>query len=308
MTSDSNPSRKVTLIGNAVRSPSPPTPPPPPSTPRGPLAIGQRIAGRYVIQEWIGSGGMGVVYRAIEDEIEREVAMKFITARDGVSSTDERRAHDERFRREAQALGALPPHPNRVVLYQYGHDDGSDLNFMAMELVRGDDLATVLERATLTVEQILSYATQIVMALEDVHASGLVHRDLKPENLILTRSLLGDEQLKLIDFGIAHGPRADGAYPTHTGELIGTARYMAPELFTDGNQDDPRVDIYAIGVLMYEMVAARGPFDHLMEDEEDLEQVIRHHIVSEPAPLTSRQTCTDECREPLRQLTDAIAR
>ncbi|MEL6181905.1 MAG: serine/threonine-protein kinase, partial [Myxococcota bacterium] len=134
----------------------------------------------------------------------------------------------------------------------------------------------------------MSYATQIVMALEDVHASGLVHRDLKPENLILTRSLLGDEQLKLIDFGIAHGPRADGAYPTHTGELIGTARYMAPELFTDGNQDDPRVDIYAIGVLMYEMVAARGPFDHLMEDEEDLEQVIRHHIVSEPAPLTSR--------------------
>ena len=299
MTKEPSNPRNATIIGNPVYqdarsgSPGPPPPPagppPPPPSRAAPLKAGQRIANRYVIQEQIGSGGMGIVYRAIEEEIEREVAMKFIVT-DSSLSQEEREAHDERFRREAQALGALPPHPNRVVLYHYGNDDAFGLNFIAMELVRGVAFSSVLEREALTVKQILSYAEQLVMALEDVHATGLVHRDLKPENLILTRSLLGDEQLKLIDFGIAQGHRREPQpNPEEEQQLIGTARYMAPELFTDGSDDDPRVDIYAIGVLLYEMVAGRGPFDHLISDEDDLREVIRHHLESEPAPLTSRE-------------------
>ncbi len=268
---------------------------PPPLPPHAVEVVkqGQRIGNRYVIQERLGAGGMGVVYRAIEDEIEREVALKFILPNPSLS-TEERDAYYARFRQEAQALGSLPPHPNRVVLYQYGQQD--HLHFMSMELVRGRSLSEVM-REGLSAQQIVSYTRQMARALVDVHASGIVHRDLKPENLIVTRNLLGDEQLKLIDFGIARAPVRLDDRPqqpvedeAEEDEILGTVLYMAPELLLDGIQD-PRTDIYAIGVILFELITGQSPFAHAAADSEpaDVIEVMRQHVEVEPGPLTPRQ-------------------
>ena len=111
---------------------------------RNPLQPGQRVSDRYIVKEKIGTGGMGVVYRASEEEIDREVALKVITV-DPTLSPAEREAWYARFKSEAQALGSLPPHPNRVVLYQYAHDKIVDVHYMAMEFVHGQQLTTVLQ-------------------------------------------------------------------------------------------------------------------------------------------------------------------
>ena len=257
-----------------------------------PLPAGTRVADRYVIENVVGAGGMGVVYRALEDEIERPVALKFIMVDPNLPPA-ERDAYNERFLNEAQALGKLPPHPNRVVLYQYGYDSGSELNFMAMELVHGVQLSNIMFERQFSRDTVISYTRQIALALEDVHASGLIHRDLKPENLIVTRSLLGDEQLKLIDFGIAKAPqRVPEDEDEEDRELLGTILYMAPELLMDG-VEDPRTDIYAIGVILYELVTGHGPFDYLIEDREegdepDITEMVRHHVQSPPGKIQPR--------------------
>lgn len=268
-------------------------PPQAPPSELSPLvSAGDRIADRYIIQELLGSGGMGQVFCALEEEIERQVALKFIRI-DPSLPPAERDASYEQFRHEAQALGSLPPHPNRVVLYQYGKQDG--LHYMAMELVRGQGLDEAA-RAGLSTEQILSYTRQMARALVDVHASGLVHRDIKPENLIVTRSLLGDEQLKLIDFGIARAPvsvQREAQEEAEDRELLGTVLYMAPELLLDG-VEDPRTDIYAIGVILYWLITGHSPFAHAMgpEEEQDIMALVGHHVETPPGPLTSREGLT----------------
>lgn len=283
--------------GSSHRGPD--SPPPPPTHPAAAqIKHGQRVGGRYVIQEAIGAGGMGVVYRAIEEDIEREVALKFILLSPNLEAA-ERDATLQRFRHEAQALGSLPPHPNRVVLYQFGQEQ--DLHYMAMEMVRGQSLAEVM-RDGLSAARIVSHTRQIARALVDVHASGIVHRDLKPENLIVTRSLLGDEQLKLIDFGIARSPvrvaRGDGAEDAVSldeegddeVEMLGTVLYMAPELLLDGIQDT-RTDIYAIGVILFELITGHSPFAHAYpggEAPSEIIEIIEHHVETEPGPLNAR--------------------
>ncbi len=266
-------------------------PPQPPLEAWNPVRSGQRIAGRYVTRGVLGRGGMGVVYHAVEEEIEREVALKFILV-DPSMGAEAREAYDAQFKREAQALGSLPPHPNRVVLYQYGQDAQTELRYMAMELVRGEQLSEVIRDRALRVEQVMSYARQMARALVDVHASGLVHRDLKPENLIVTRGLLGDEQLKLIDFGIARAPirlSEVSEEESEEHELHGTVLYMAPELLVDGVQD-ARTDIYALGVILFELVSGVGPFAHLLESSpgEDAMELARHHVESAPGALRPR--------------------
>lgn len=268
----------------------PPQPPPPQAALLPPLVkAGDRIADRYTVYELLGSGGMGQVFRALEEEIEREVALKFIRV-DPSLPVEEQDASYERFRHEAQALGSLPPHPNRVVLYQYGKQDG--LHYMAMELVRGLGLDEAAAKG-LSRSQILSYTRQAALALVDVHASGIVHRDIKPENLIVTRSLLGDEQLKLIDFGIARAPvsvRAEPEVPDEDRELLGTVLYMAPELLLDGIED-PRADVYALGVLLFWLISGRHPFWHVLgeDGEQDLMALVQHHVETEPGPLRPRE-------------------
>ena len=257
--------------------------------------MGDLVDQRYVIQEMIGAGGMGLVYRATEDEIERDVALKFILV-DNSLPANEQDAYYERFRAEAQALGSLPPHANRVVLYQYGQHSGAA--YMAMEFVRGTSLAEVMDGG-LTLDRILTYGRQMAMALVDVHASGIVHRDIKPENLIVARSLLGDEMLKLIDFGIARAPFKVVGQEIETvdddRELLGTVLYMAPELILDGIET-ARTDIYAMGVILYELLTGDSPFAHEMQGDgnggsaygHDAMELVRHHVETDPAPIRPR--------------------
>lgn len=275
--------------------PSGPPPPPPHAGPPSPVKVGDVVDQRYAIQEMIGAGGMGLVYRATEDEIERDVALKFILVDDSLPKAEQDEYY-ERFRNEAQALGSLPPHANRVVLYQYGQH--ADAAYMAMEFVRGKSLADVMDDG-LTVDRIVTYARQMAMALVDVHASGIVHRDIKPENLIVTRSLLGDELLKLIDFGIARAPfkvvGQEAQEEDDDREILGTVLYMAPELILDGIET-PQTDIYAMGVILYELLTGDSPFAHAMQSAgegtsaygHDAMELVRHHVETDPGPIKPR--------------------
>lgn len=208
-----------------------------------------RRLGKYEIQRVLGEGAMGVVYQAFDPVIHRPVALKTIrrpllqTAAPDMSAA-------LRFRHEAQAAGRLS-HPNIVSVYEYG-EDGDD-TFIAMEYVEGHPLARGTTRGIrLPVADVLSVMAQLLDALHAAHEQGVWHRDVKPANLIVTP----DGRLKVTDFGIA---RIDTADMTQTTSTMGSPGYMAPERYT-GEAPDRRVDIFAAGVLLYELLSGAPPF------------------------------------------------
>jgi eukaryotic-like serine/threonine-protein kinase len=199
----------------------------------------------------LGRGGMGVVYRAVDLDLGRVVALKFL------GSTATRTASDEeRFRREARATAALD-HPNVGTVYEVGEHEGR--RFIAMAFYDGETLADRLAKAPgrrLESPEAASIAGQLAAALAAAHGAGIVHRDLKPENVML----LPDGRLKLLDFGLA---RSAGASPlTERGLAVGTAAYLPPESFERerGEETGPAGDLWAFGVLLYETLAGRRPF------------------------------------------------
>jgi eukaryotic-like serine/threonine-protein kinase len=205
--------------------------------------------GKYQITDVLGQGAMGVVYKGFDPDIRRVVALKTIRRQfdDGSESGQTIAA---RFRNEAQAAGRLL-HPGIVGVYDFGEDQG--VAYIAMEYVEGNTLAHYLtSRIRFTDEDILSLVGQLLEALSHAHERGVWHRDIKPANLIMTRA----GKLKVADFGIA---RVDAAGLTQANSVIGTPMYMAPEQFI-GAQIDHRVDIYAAGVVMYQLIAGRAPF------------------------------------------------
>jgi len=219
------------------------------------LAIGTRL-GPYAISAKLGAGGMGEVYRARDTKLNREVAIKVLPA--GVAQDAERLA---RFKREAQLLASLN-HPNIAAIY--GLDEAGDELFLVLELVEGEDLAERLERGAIPPDEALAIAKQIAEALEEAHGKGIVHRDLKPANVKLTP----DGKVKVLDFGLAKAYASDassgGSFdsansPTMThaatmaGVILGTAAYMSPEQ-ARGKSVDKRADIWAFGVVLYEML------------------------------------------------------
>ncbi len=222
-----------------------------------PLTPGTRL-GRYEIVAPLGAGGMGEVYRARDTRLGRDVAIKVLPQR--LSSADDLRA---RFEREARTLSQLN-HPHICTLHDVGHHDGAD--FLVMELIEGETLASRLERGPLPIATLLANAVQIVGALAEAHGAGLVHRDLKPANLMLT-----DSGVKLLDFGLATPalPRpAEGELSqlatvnqplTAAGAIVGTFQYMAPEQL-EGREADERSDLFALGGVLYEMATGRRPF------------------------------------------------
>ena len=216
----------------------------------------------YRLDEKIGAGGMGEVWKAIDLTLDRPVAVKILPE---AFSTDPHRV--ARFEREAKVLASLN-HPNIAVIHGLHSADG--LHFLAMELVSGEDLSLKLRRGALPVGEAIGIARQIAEGLEAAHDSGVVHRDLKPANIQITP----DGKAKVLDFGLAKAfepdPSSPGASvslsPTMTaaatlaGVILGTAAYMSPEQ-ARGQQADRRADIWAFGCVLYEMLAGRRPFE-----------------------------------------------
>jgi serine/threonine protein kinase/dienelactone hydrolase len=193
--------------------------------------------GPYRIDAPIGAGGMGTVYRATDTRLGRVVAIKIALER-----------YSERFEREARAISALN-HPHICTL----HDVGP--NYLVMELVEGSTLAEEIGKGPLTPEQVARYGAQIASALAEAHAHGIVHRDLKPPNIMVTR-----HGLKVLDFGIAR--KTSEAPLTESKMVVGTPAYMAPEQ-VQGREADARADLFALGLVLYEMAVGRLPFPGL---------------------------------------------
>src|SRR3954470_7369426 len=208
--------------------------------------VGRRV-GNYRIVEKIGEGGMGAVYRAVDEMLEREVAIKAI--RPELAREPE---IVERFRAEAKILARIH-HPAIATIYSFFHDGGE--LFLAMEYVFGRTLSAVLtDGGALPWRRAVALLSSCLDGIEQAHRAGIIHRDLKPDNLMLTPA----DTLKVMDFGIARMPGSD--HLTRTGLLIGTLRYVAPEQIR-GEEVDRRTDVYALGVVLYQMLTGRVPFD-----------------------------------------------
>ncbi|HXZ78561.1 MAG TPA: serine/threonine-protein kinase [Terriglobales bacterium] len=206
-----------------------------------------RKIGRYEVTGELGKGAMGVVYRAVDPNIGRTVALK--TMRVDVHGAEAEEML-RRFRNEARSAGVLS-HPNVVVIYDAGEDNG--IFYIAMEYIEGTTLAAMLnQRRVLPIDRVVDIGSQICMGLDYAHSRGVVHRDVKPSNVMI----MPDGTGKIMDFGIAKA----GAGLTHTGEILGTPNYMSPEQVR-GRMIDGRSDLFSAGVILYEMVTGEKPFD-----------------------------------------------
>jgi eukaryotic-like serine/threonine-protein kinase len=205
--------------------------------------------GRYLIQSELGRGAMGVVYKATDTVLERTVAVKTVNMaleKDGVDR------YEARFYQEARAAGSLN-HPNIVTVYDVGK--AGDVAYMAMEFIDGAELRTLIgEDRPLPVSQAVSIATQVAEGLAYAHQHGVVHRDIKPANIMVAPG----SPVKITDFGIAR-MRASGDL-TQTGMMLGSPKYMSPEQVI-GKRADHRSDIFSLGVILYEMLTGRAPFN-----------------------------------------------
>ncbi len=207
--------------------------------------IEKRQIGRYEILEEIGRGAMGVVFKGRDPLIGRAVAVKTITA--GVAESADLL---ERFYREARAAGGLQ-HPNIVTIYEMAESEGAP--FIAMEYLQGESLEKLIARKpALPLATRIDYVVQACRALDYAHRRGVIHRDVKPANIVITT----DGMVKVVDFGIA---RIADASKTQTGMLLGTLAYMSPEQLR-GQHADARCDIWALGVVLYELITYRRPF------------------------------------------------
>ncbi len=211
------------------------------------LPAGTTFAGRYLIYEELGRGGMGRVYKALDKEVEEKVALKLLNPEIAADSRT-----IERFRNELKNARHIS-HKNVCRMYHFGNDEGA--YYITMEYVRGEDLKSVIRMmGRLSPGQAVSIARQISEGLAEAHRLGVIHRDLKPQNIMIDH----DGTVKIMDFGIARSVRSKGI--TGPGVMIGTPEYMAPEQ-VEGKETDERSDIYALGIILYEMLTGRVPFE-----------------------------------------------
>jgi len=258
--------------------------------------------GPYEILSALGAGGMGEVYKARDTRLDREVAVKVLASH--LVTTAEMR---QRFEREARAISSLN-HPNICILYDVGHDNGTD--FLVMEFLEGETLAERIKKGPLPVKDVLRYGIEIADALDKAHRQGIVHRDLKPGNIMLTKA-----GAKLLDFGLAKPVSMSAAVGsqsapdfsaaltiskanlplTATGAIVGTMQYMAPEQI-EGKGADARSDIFTFGALLYEMVTGKRAFNGKSQLS-----VASAILGREPEPISATQPLTPPALEHIIQ-------
>jgi serine/threonine protein kinase len=280
------PSASVGLLDTS-RGPAPPaagtaaTPGAAANEPGGPVRIevGQRL-GPYKVVRQLGHGGMGAVYEVYNDQLKRRAAMKLLHAE---LSNDPEMA--KRFLNEARAANVVQ-HPGIINFYEMGQLPGGETYFI-MEYIDGEPLGDRLQRAgRLAVESTLRLCQQIAAALAAAHNTGVVHRDLKPDNLMLIRDplVLGGERIKVLDFGLAKVAKRtfDDSVSTDRGVLMGTPLYMAPEQCRGAENVGAKADVYALGVILFELLAGRPPFA-----AREVGEVLAMHQRDEPPRLQS---------------------
>ena len=250
------------------------------------MHVGRTVAGRYNLVRLLGDGGMGSVYKAADPILRRFVAIKLLHP--AVASNPK---SVERFQREARAAAAIG-HPNIVDILDFGWED--DAPFLVMEYLRGRSLARLISsEEKLDIERACKIATHTLAGLAAAHDRGILHRDLKPANLMLVAHLGDRDFVKILDFGFAAllTPQEriadDGKHLTPARTLVGTPTYAAPERLRGDDRRDPRIDVYSVGVLLFEMLAGQRPFDATTFAE------LARKVRSEPPPgiRTLRADC-----------------
>ena len=226
------------------------------------MLVGRVLGGRYRIEEVIGRGGMGAVYRAVDERLGRQVALKVIT----VAGSDDREARERlraRFFREARSAAAIPHHPNVVPVYDYGSDDEVGLDYLVMELLRGSDLATRLSRSgapalAASLKILLEAARGIAVG----HRQGLIHRDIKPGNIFLAQTHNNEVQVRVVDFGIAKLADDEDtlAQLTQDGRVPHSPAYASPEQLKGLTQLMPASDVFSLGAVGYQLLTGERPF------------------------------------------------
>ena len=256
---------------------------------------GQLLDGRYLVGPRVARGGMASVHEAVDQRLHRTVAVKIMHP--GLGDDGDFAA---RFVREARAAARLS-HPNIVAVYDQGDDDGT--LFLAMELVSGHTLRdTVTKEAPMPPARALALLEPVVSALAAAHRAGIIHRDVKPENVLIA----DDGRVKVADFGLAKAIGTDTQHTATGGVLIGTVSYLAPELVSEGTSD-ARADVYAVGVMLYELLTGSKPH----EGETPIQVAYKHVHEDVPAPslrvpgipayvdaLVARATARDRSQRP----------
>jgi eukaryotic-like serine/threonine-protein kinase len=217
----------------------------------GVLGPGQLFASRYRIERVLGTGGMGAVYRAIDVELDVPVALKVIRS-ENLADPQTGRDFEQRFKQEL-LLARQVTHQNVLRIHDLGDCGGT--KYITMPLIEGSDLHAILARGPMPFERVLSLAQQIVSGLAAAHDVGIMHRDLKPQNILVDSS----DRAYISDFGLAKSYEATALGLTRAGDFIGTPRYIAPEI-VEGQPADHRSDLYAIGLILYEMASGELPF------------------------------------------------
>ena len=229
--------------------------------------IGRLIGGRYRLIAPLGEGGMATLWRAMDEQLDREVAVKLLRPQFGNDP-----GFAARFKQEARSAGSLS-HPNIVSVYDYGTDAETNGQFIVMQLVDGEDLAAILKKhGVLDTDDAVRIAIGVASALEAAHRRGIVHRDVKPGNILI------DQDVKVTDFGIARA--VSEASMTVTGTTLGSVHYFSPEQ-ARGDEVTGQSDVYALGIVLYEMLTGRRPFEG-----DSAAGVALKRLSEDPAPPT----------------------
>jgi serine/threonine-protein kinase len=237
---------------------------------------GERIGGRYLVERVLGAGGMGMVAAARYPELGQQVAIKFMRAELAADST-----LSARFLREAR-LAARAKSPHFVRVFDFGRLS-SGVPYLVMEMLRGRDLGAELEeRGALPVETAIDYLLQAMIGIAEIHALGVVHRDLKPSNLFLAEAA-GTRTIKVLDLGLS---KESAAGLTTTGHSFGTPHYMSPEQIRESKSVDPRSDLWALGVILYELLTNTVPIGEACTATGEVFGQVLH---TDPVPLRQRR-------------------